>query len=54
MLDRGEIPDLELARAAVAPVPVAAPTLTVRAPDLKAYDSLLSQSASLAGTQEIH
>ena len=54
VLDRGEIPDLELARAAVAPVPSAAPTLTVRAPDLKAYDSLLSPSASIAGTQEIH
>ena len=54
VLDRGEIPDLELARAAVAPVPSAVPTLTVRAPNLKAYDSLLSPSASIAGTQEIH
>ena len=53
VLDRGQIPNLELARAAVAPVPAAAPTLNVRAPNLKAYDSLLSP-APPTKTQEIH
>ena len=54
VLDRGEIPDLEQARSAVAPVPSAAPVLTVRAPNLKAYDSLLSPSVMPTTPQEIH
>lgn len=44
VLDSGQIPDLEIARAAVAPVPNAAPALNLPPPDLKAYDSLLSRA----------
>ena len=54
VLDRGEVPDLETARTAVAPVPAAAPTLTVTPPNLKAYDSLLAHAVSPAALQEIH
>lgn len=42
VLDSGGTPDLEAARAAVAPpVPAAAPVVTVPAPDLAGYDALL-------------
>ena len=44
VLDSGQMPDLEIARAAVAPVPNAAPALNVPPPDLKAYDSLLANA----------
>ena len=53
VLARGEVPDLEIARATIAPVPTAAPTLNVPAPNLKVYDSLLSLS-STPPNQEIH
>ena len=52
VLDRDEVPDLEHARAAVAPVPTATPAINVRAPNLKAYDSLLAQAPTTP--QEIH
>jgi len=41
VLDRGEVPDLEGARAAVAPAPTDTPQVNVRAPDLGGYDQLL-------------
>jgi hypothetical protein len=42
VLDTGGVPDLEAARAAVAPPrPVAAPAVTMPAPDLASYDVLL-------------
>lgn len=41
VLDEGGLPDLETARAAVAPVPSGLPIVTVPAPDLAAYDGLL-------------
>jgi hypothetical protein len=42
VLDRGEVPDLEGARGAVAPPPTQAPQVSVRAPDLGGYDQLLA------------
>jgi hypothetical protein len=42
VLDRGEVPDLEGARGAVAPPPTHAPQVSVRAPDLDGYDQLLA------------
>lgn len=54
VLDRGQVPDLETARAAVAPVPTATPALTVTPPNLKAYDSLLAHAGTAAALQEIH
>jgi hypothetical protein len=44
VLDSGQIPDLEIARAAVAPVPNAVPALNLPPPDIKAYDSLLANA----------
>jgi hypothetical protein len=41
VLDAGQLPDLETARTAVAPVPAALPRVTIPPPDLKAYDRLL-------------
>jgi hypothetical protein len=42
VLDTGGAPDLEAARAAVAPPrPIAAPAVTMPAPDLASYDVLL-------------
>ena len=41
VLDRGEVPDLEGARGAVAPSPTDTPQVSVRAPDLGGYDQLL-------------
>jgi transposase len=41
VLDQGGLPDLEAARAAVAPVPAALPTIAIPAPDPAAYDGLL-------------
>ena len=41
VLDRGEVPDLEGARGAVAPSPTGTPQVSVRAPDLGGYDQLL-------------
>jgi transposase InsO family protein len=41
VLDQGGLPDLEAARAAVAPVPAALPTVAIPAPDPAAYDGLL-------------
>jgi hypothetical protein len=35
------VPDLEVARGAVAPPPTHAPQVSVRAPDLGGYDQLL-------------
>jgi hypothetical protein len=46
VLDAGQLPDLETARTAVAPVPTALPCITIPAPDLKAYDSLLTVATS--------
>jgi hypothetical protein len=45
VLDGGGLPDLETARAAVAPVQTAWPSVTVSAPDPAAYDGLLVGSA---------
>ena len=45
---RGRLPDLETARAAVAPVPVQMPTVTVTAPDPAVYDGLLREPAIAA------
>ena len=42
VLDKGELPDLEIARAAVAPVPTALPSVSIPAPDPTAYDGLLA------------
>jgi hypothetical protein len=42
VLDRGEVPDLEGARRAVASPPTHAPQVSVRAPDLDGYDQLLA------------
>jgi hypothetical protein len=42
-LAEGGLPDLETARAAVAPVPAQMPAVTVRAPDPAAYDGLLRE-----------
>ena len=41
-LDASQIPDLEAARLAIAPVPTAPPRITIPAPDLKAYDRLIA------------
>ena len=41
VLDRGEVPDLEGARGAVAPSPTDTPQVSVRAPDLGGYDQML-------------
>jgi hypothetical protein len=41
-LAAGQIPDLERARLAIAPVPTASPRLTIAAPDLTAYDRLIT------------
>jgi hypothetical protein len=41
-MDRGELPDLETARAVMVPPAVTTPAVTVRPPDPKAYDALLS------------
>ena len=54
VLDRGQLPDLETARATVAPVPTAAPALNVMPPNLKAYDSLLNHAVQPLAPQEIH
>jgi hypothetical protein len=43
VLERGNLPDLETARSAVAPVPIALPSISIPAPDLTAYDSLLAE-----------
>jgi len=42
VLDAGQLPDLEMARTAVAPVPTALPCITIPVPDLKPYDRLLT------------
>jgi transposase InsO family protein len=44
LLDAGQLPDLEAARTAVAPVPTALPRITILAPNLKAYDLLLTSA----------
>jgi hypothetical protein len=44
----GRLPDIETARAAVAPVPAQMPVVTVIAPDPAAYDSLLREPAIAA------
>ena len=54
VLDRGQLPDLETARATVAPVPTAAPALNVMPPNLEAYDSLLNHAVQPLAPQEIH
>jgi hypothetical protein len=48
VLADGGLPDIERARAAVAPVPAQLPTVTVNAPDLAAYDGLLREPAVVA------
>jgi hypothetical protein len=40
VLDRGELPDLEAGRAAMAPPPVIMPVVTIPPPDPGAYDGL--------------
>jgi hypothetical protein len=42
VLDRGELPDLEAARAAMAPPPVVMLVVTIPPPDPSAYDVLFS------------
>jgi len=51
VLDAGNVPDLETARVAVAPVPTALPTVTIPAPDLAAYDRLLGRAAPCKSPQ---
>jgi hypothetical protein len=46
ILATGGVPDLEAARAAVAPVPTGMPTITIPAPDPAAYDGLLGHAAA--------
>lgn len=48
VLADGKLPDIETARAAVAPVPAQMPVVTVVAPDPAAYDSLLRGPAIAA------
>lgn len=48
VLADGRLPDVEMARAAVAPVPVQMPTVTVNAPDPAVYDGLLREPAIAA------
>ena len=40
VLAAGELPDVEVARAAIAPPPPSAPTISIPPPDLSAYDTL--------------
>jgi hypothetical protein len=48
VLARGDLPDLETARAAVAPPqPAAVPTVTVTPPDLAGYDRLVRRHDKL-------
>jgi len=46
VLEEGSVPDLEAARAAVAPVPAILPSVSVMPPDLAAYDGLLESAMS--------
>ena len=46
ILGRGEIPSLEVARAAVAPPPANMPSLSIPIPDLAAYDHLFAGDAA--------
>ncbi len=48
VLADGRLPDIETARAAVAPVPAQMPAVTVTAPDPAAYDGLLREPAIAA------
>jgi hypothetical protein len=48
VLAGGGLPDIETARAAVAPVPTQMPTVTVNVPDPAAYDGLLRAPANAA------
>ena len=48
VLAGGGLPDIETARAAVAPVPTQMPTVTVNVPDPAAYDGLLREPALAA------
>jgi len=48
VLDRGEIPDLEAARLAMAPAAITAPAVFVAAPDASAYDRLIAFRARAA------
>jgi hypothetical protein len=48
VLADGRLPDVETARAAVAPVPAQMPTVTVNAPDPAVYDGLLREPAIAA------
>jgi hypothetical protein len=48
VLAAGELPDIETARAAVAPVPTQMPMVTVNIPDPAAYDGLLREPANTA------
>jgi len=44
ILDAGSVPNLEIARVAVAPVPTALPTVTIPPPNLALYDRLLGRA----------
>ncbi|WP_205590041.1 hypothetical protein [Sphingomonas paeninsulae] len=46
VLAAGNLPDVETARIAVAPPPIAVPTVVVRPPDLAVYDTLLLHQES--------
>jgi hypothetical protein len=48
VLDRADLPDLEAARLAMAPTMIAAPSLVVPAPDVRAYDDLITMTKRAA------
>lgn len=48
VLERGDCPDLEAARLAMAPAVVTAPAVSVATPDARAYDRLISFRSEIA------
>ncbi len=48
VLERGDCPDLEAARLAMAPAAITAPAVSVAAPDARAYDRLISFRSEIA------
>jgi hypothetical protein len=48
VLDRGAIPDLEAARAAMAPPAITAPAVTISPPDPRVYDTLIGAHSRVA------
>lgn len=48
VLAAGSLPDLEIARAAIAPPPAAVPEIMIKPPDLSVYDSLYQHQGDAA------